>query len=687
MDRPGVNDTTQRLSALGSSYRPLPRLSTPTELSGTLGGKGCASGGSEEHPAVPEEKGRAALGHARRGRAVFPCEEGGKKPLTPHGFKDATTDEEQIRRWWKSYPDANIGSPTGEVSGTLAVDHDLYKPEALTPEELERKLGPLSSTGVAIETGGGGRQYLFCYPEGSNIRNTTDLLPGVDIRGEGGYIVLPPSTTQGTYRYLDNRTLTDPPAPLVERLTEPKRTSSRGTGGTSEATPTTSDEGGPPIGEGCRDDTLTRIAGRLHDGTRTPDDLTSDLLAINEARCKPPLPQHEVKKIARSIHPRKPCKRSPQTPGPEVLEILDEIEEVLWRIGWRGMGELSARDVYVALIVLARRYGSKIPAGVRVSISIRALALKAAVSKPTVIKAIRRLRKAGLIRKDDADRTGTQAGAFVLLAPRANVDHSSTAESIRGAEQASGKTLRAPRLRWSAPRFDRVGNEYIRTTIKRLGKGCGAVIDALERAGGSATVEELADTLHKARIRDLRRRVIARLEATGVVECSGNSVSLAADWLEVLGQERMLSGEIEAHRRDMQRYAREREAYTGRARAKLRRGRAHVSRPSADSLAAVKSSREKRHAYLDAYDAGDTAQDTPPDAELVARHRRVERLVRQGMRLRFAEQEVCGSAAGCAPRSDPPPDPPDEAGARKMPRMVEGVYVHGAMCGCEWCVA
>ena len=126
---------------------------------------------------------------------------------------------------------------------------------------------------------------------------------------------------------------------------------------------------------------------------------------------------------------------------------------------------------------------------------------------------------------------------------------------------ASGETLRAPRLRWSAPQFDRIGNEVIRTTIRRLGKGCGAVLDALERAGGSATVEELAEALHKTRTRDLRRRVISRLEATGVVECSGDTVSLVADWLEALNRERLLTGEIAAYTRDMRDYNEQRKGY------------------------------------------------------------------------------------------------------------------------------
>ena len=511
---------------------------------------------------------RAALGYASRGRPVFPCKPGNKKPLIKDWPNQATTDPRRVYAWWTRWPDANIGIPTGKRSGLLVLDVDLEGWGAGTLDALEEELGELPAT-TTTRTGSGGLHYVYRYPAGVEIRNSAGKLgAGLDVRGEGGYIVAPPSRTKSTYKVLERRPQADLPDRWIEALREPERAAS---GDVRQITAEISaDLDGPPIPEGERDDTLTRIAGKLHDGTRTLDQLADELLAINEARCQPPLPESQVLKIARSIHSRTPCKPSPQT-TPEVLEVLDEIEAVLWRINWRGMGELSARDVYVALIVVARRYGTRIPAGVRVSISVRALALAAAVSKPTVIKALGRLMEAGLIRRDDADRSGTQAGALVLLDPRANFDHSSTTGHLREGKDASGKTLRAPRLRWSAPVFDRIGNEVIRTTIRRLGKGCGAVIDALERAGGSATLEELAEALHKTRTRDLRRRVIARLEAAGVVECSSNTVSLVADWLEALNRERVLTGEIDAQRRDMARYAREREAYKSRRTIKVQR--------------------------------------------------------------------------------------------------------------------
>lgn len=103
-------------------------------------------------------------------------------------------------------------------------------------------------------------------------------------------------------------------------------------------------------------------------------------------------------------------------------------------------------------------------------------------------------------------------------------------------------------------RFDRVGAEVIRSTIRRLGKTCGAVLDALEAAGGNATVDELAAVLQRSRPRDLKRRQIARLEEAKVVECTGDTVSLSADWAAALEREREISGELHAERRDRDRY-------------------------------------------------------------------------------------------------------------------------------------
>jgi hypothetical protein len=103
-----------------------------------------------------------------------------------------------------------------------------------------------------------------------------------------------------------------------------------------------------------------------------------------------------------------------------------------------------------------------------------------------------------------------------------------------------------------------------------MGKGCEAVIYFLRAAGGTLEIEDLYGLInpHKDRTdrkrwrpRDLRRREIARLVAAGVAESSGKDVSLTGDWLGALNEEREIAGEIAAHKRDMKRYQRERDAY------------------------------------------------------------------------------------------------------------------------------
>src|SRR5436853_7839425 len=100
----------------------------------------------------------AALSYAARGWRVFPChtptavgsscrkdcgKDRGKHPRTEHGFKDATTDEATLRRWWSQFPDANIGIVTGAISGLAVLDEDSYKGGDETRRDLERCYQPL----------------------------------------------------------------------------------------------------------------------------------------------------------------------------------------------------------------------------------------------------------------------------------------------------------------------------------------------------------------------------------------------------------------------------------------------------------------------------------------------------------------------------------------------------------------
>ena len=146
---------------------------------------------------------KAALSYAKRGIPVFPCEARGKRPLTYSGFWDATTDARRIRSWWSRWPSANIGTPTGQRSSLLVLDIDSRSggPESLAT--LVRQNGAVPATAKA-RTGSGGGHLFFKYPAREEVRNNAGLLgPGLDVRGEGGYVVVPPSRAQGAYEWID----------------------------------------------------------------------------------------------------------------------------------------------------------------------------------------------------------------------------------------------------------------------------------------------------------------------------------------------------------------------------------------------------------------------------------------------------------------------------------------------------
>lgn len=131
-----------------------------------------------------------ALKYAEKGWHIFPCKTD-KTPLTENGFKGATKDPEQIKRWWTEHPDASIGLPCGPVNGVWVLDIDMPDgPRVL--QSLQEKHGRLPDT-LMQKTGGGGVQYLWKW-NGRQIRNSANKVGrNIDVRGEGGYVILPPS--------------------------------------------------------------------------------------------------------------------------------------------------------------------------------------------------------------------------------------------------------------------------------------------------------------------------------------------------------------------------------------------------------------------------------------------------------------------------------------------------------------
>jgi putative DNA primase/helicase len=147
----------------------------------------------------------AAIDIARQGTPVFPCSPLTKQPLTAHGFKDATTDTKQVQAWWTNTPDALIGSPTGKISDRLIIDTDSDRAEEelrLLAEQNGVTWPPITYT-VATHKG---KHFYFRYPGKGDIGCASRSMPDhVDVRAEGGYVIVPPSPHPlgGNYHIID----------------------------------------------------------------------------------------------------------------------------------------------------------------------------------------------------------------------------------------------------------------------------------------------------------------------------------------------------------------------------------------------------------------------------------------------------------------------------------------------------
>jgi hypothetical protein len=159
-----------------------------------------------------------------KGKSVFPCMAGGKSPLTKHGFHDATTDTTALRLWFRKWPDANLAIPTGEQTGLVVLDIDMDLAKGKNGEaslsNLTAKYGQLPST-TEVRTPRGGRHIYFKHPGGKVASRSNHPASNLDIRADGGYILIPPSRTcHGEYSYLNHLAPVDCPDWLLELLIE-----------------------------------------------------------------------------------------------------------------------------------------------------------------------------------------------------------------------------------------------------------------------------------------------------------------------------------------------------------------------------------------------------------------------------------------------------------------------------------
>ena len=218
----------------------------------------------------------AAVALAAHGFPVFPCRSKSKEPATPHGYKAATRDAEQIRTWWAVCRDYNIGSAC-DYSGVVVLDVDSRNGGEATMRALLAQLGPLPAT-VTASTGGGGWHLYFRAPAGFDLRGK--LGDGVDIKHHG-YVIAPPSIHPcgQPYRWLDGaspfeRLIDELPPTWLEAMRKPTM-SAQISAATSRTIAVARNS--TPYGQAALADELARVRA-AQSGTRNN--------TLNTAACK-----------------------------------------------------------------------------------------------------------------------------------------------------------------------------------------------------------------------------------------------------------------------------------------------------------------------------------------------------------------------------------------------------------------
>ncbi len=230
----------------------------------------------------------AAVAYARSGLPIFPCKLN-KQPYTKDGFKSATTCPEMICSWWHQWPRASIGMPTGKASGRIVIDVDVRSHGGKALDELQAKYGPLPKT-LGVKTGGGGTHYYF-WARSLGIRNSVSMLgAGLDVRGEGGYVILPPSghPSGGSYEWLNGSAPVDLPVWLERLVLKRAKNSSPS-------------DVGQKIPTGCRNETLTSLGGTMRRKGMSEEAIRAALSIENITRCQPPLSEADIERIAKSV--------------------------------------------------------------------------------------------------------------------------------------------------------------------------------------------------------------------------------------------------------------------------------------------------------------------------------------------------------------------------------------------------
>ena len=252
------------------------------------------------------------------GRKIFPCLVNAKNPITTNGYKDASSDPDQIRTWWEKHPNSNIGLATGKDANLVVVDVDVKNDaggmESL--KQLQDECGDFDT--LMVHTPSGGLHFYFEYPQGNyDIRNAAGLRAGIDIRANGGYVIAPGSSIDGNAYEFDNtdKEIAELPPELLKILingkvrVKPKPMSSNKIYHASHPSSLIG------IKKGVRDDAIFRRSCVLRKSD-VPYDIAESQILIIAHNCIPPFPDVEAIKCLKSAYSRfRPKTKNPTDVG------------------------------------------------------------------------------------------------------------------------------------------------------------------------------------------------------------------------------------------------------------------------------------------------------------------------------------------------------------------------------------
>jgi hypothetical protein len=238
-------------------------------------------------------KAEAALAYASWGWHIIPVVPNGKVPATQHGVNDATTDLEQITRWWEQNPNYNIGIAAGKKSGIIVFDIDPRNGGDTSWTAWTDKNGAVPD-GVMQMTAGGGFHHVADYtPEIKSCK----LTEGVDLLADGRYFVAYPSTIEGrSYEWEASSDPFDGVAPF----TVPSGWL-QAYGSMRKAVDPQQQIASSGLIQGSRNNGLTALGGAMRRYGMTEAEIMAALSIANETRCEIPLPSSELSQIVKSV--------------------------------------------------------------------------------------------------------------------------------------------------------------------------------------------------------------------------------------------------------------------------------------------------------------------------------------------------------------------------------------------------